>query len=74
MVVENEAFVLPFDHAYDKVLPSHAVAAEETVREGLVHVIGPLLEAVTEGLQVSTAKVVEPEAVQPLTLWVTVTV
>lgn len=68
MLVVKEALVLLFDHAYDKVLPSQAVAEAETVREGFVQVIGPLLDAVTEGLQVSTASVVEPVAVQPFTL------
>jgi hypothetical protein len=49
-------------------LPAQAEALASTVRVGLVHVIGPLLDGATVGLQVSTAKVVEPEAVQPLLL------
>ena len=56
------------------VLPAQAVALASTVRVGLVQVIGPLLLGETVGLQVSTESVVEPEAVQPFPLCVTVTV
>jgi hypothetical protein len=55
-------------------LPAQAEALASTVRVRLLHVIGPLLEGATVGLQVSTAKVVEPEAVQPLPLCVITTV
>ena len=55
------------------VLPVQAVALAETVRLGLVQVIGPLLVAFTVGRQVSTTAEQELEAVQPLDC-VTVTV
>ena len=55
------------------VFPEHAVPDAVTVRGELAQVKGPLFEAVTVGLQVSTVKVVEPLAVQPLPDCVTVT-
>ena len=55
------------------VLPVQAVALADTVRLGLVQVIGPLLVAFTVGRQVSTTAEQELEAVQPLDC-VTVTV
>ena len=55
------------------VLPEHAVPDAVTVRGELAHVKGPLFDAVTVGLQVSTVKVVEPLAVHPFPDWVIVT-
>ena len=46
----------------------------ETVGEGTVQVIGPLLVAVNDGLQVSTEILVVDVAVHPLSGWVTTTV
>jgi hypothetical protein len=65
--VLKEAVVAPPVQLYEAIdLPAQAVALAETVRLGLVQVIGPLLVAVTEGRQVSTTAEQELEAVQPL--------
>jgi hypothetical protein len=66
-VLNEDAVEELFVQLYDAiVLPWHAVALADTVREGLVQVIGPLFVAATVGRQVSTASVVQEEAVHPL--------
>ena len=70
----NEDKLEPFDQAkVEMVRPAQGVAAAETVREGFEQVSGPLLEAVTVGLHVSTIAEHVLVAVHPL-LWVTNTV
>ena len=63
----------PLDHRKLSDSLGQAVAAALTVLEGFEQVIGPLLLAVTDGRQVSIAMTVDPETVQPLSSWVTVT-
>ena len=63
----KDAVEAPPVQLYEAIdLPAQAVALAETVRLGLVQVIGPSLVAETEGRQVSTTAEQELEAVQPL--------
>jgi len=64
--VVNEAPLPLGDQEYDEiVLPVHAVAFADTVRDELTQVIGPLLAALTVGRQVSTTTLHELLEVQP---------
>jgi hypothetical protein len=66
-VVVNEAPLPLGVQAYDAIVfPVHAVALAETVRLGLVQVIGPLLVALTVGRQVSTTALHDVVEVHPL--------
>ena len=69
----KELEVIPFDQSTETVFPAHAVAVAETVRDGVVQVMVPLVVAVTLGLQVSALTVTDEATVQPLD-WDTVTV
>jgi hypothetical protein len=66
-VVVNELPLPLGDQEYEAiVLPVHAVALADTVRDKFVQVIGPLLVALTVGWQVSTTALQELLDVHPL--------
>ena len=70
----EEVVAPPGDQAYEAIVfPAEAVAFAVMVEEVLEQVMSAPTVQLTEGGVVFCARVVEPLAVQPLPLWVTVT-